>query len=313
MPRKIPKKVVTREPVEESGESPLDHPASCSQGNNDPETSSKKRKTDNFKARKFVLTIHNYTDDLILRLDHLTHKSSAYVYGYEECPKTFTKHLQVYLRFENSVSRDQLKKDLQWDGYCVKANGSDVQNLMYCTKDLTEKYKSNIKIPKIPEPLDIIENLKPWQSELLELVSGSAKHRKIIWCYEGVGGVGKSVFAKFLCVTRDAIFIDEGSKRDLVNVIFNKKDIDSRSIVVLDIPRSNGNKCSYKAIESIKNGLLCNTKYETGMMYFNNPHILIFSNFFPELNGLSLDKWMIFEIHDNELCYIDRKEDPLDM
>ena len=69
-----------------------------------------------------------------------------------------------------------------------------------------------------------------------------------------------------------------------------------KSVIVIDVPRDNGNTVSYKAIEQIKNGMICNTKYETGMKLFNSPHIIIFANMPPEEHKLSADRWKIFEI-----------------
>ena len=64
-------------------------------------------------------------------------------------------------------------------------------------------------------------------------------------------------------------------------------------IVVIDLPRNNGNKVSYDAIESIKNGLICNTKFETGSKGFAPPHIVVFANALPEIEKLSADRWNI--------------------
>lgn len=67
-------------------------------------------------------------------------------------------------------------------------------------------------------------------------------------------------------------------------------------IVIWDLPRNNGNKISYDAIESVKNGMICNTKFETGTKIFDPPHIIIFSNEQPEEENLSKDRWNIINI-----------------
>lgn len=68
---------------------------------------------------------------------------------------------------------------------------------------------------------------------------------------------------------------------------------------ILDIPRANKNCISYKSIESIKTGLIYSPKYEGGQAVFNSPHIIIFSNYPPEIQNLSLDRWEIFEIQED--------------
>jgi len=46
-------------------------------------------------------------------------------------------------------------------------------------------------------------------------------------------------------------------------------------------------------LESIKNGLIVNTKYETGSKLFNSPHIIVFSNMSPDVSAMSMDRWKI--------------------
>ena len=60
---------------------------------------------------------------------------------------------------------------------------------------------------------------------------------------------------KHLVVNHKAVFCSSGKQSDIINVIHNS-DMDVSKIVVFDLPRQNGNKVAYAAIESIKNGLI---------------------------------------------------------
>lgn len=77
-----------------------------------------------------------------------------------------------------------------------------------------------------------------------------------------------------------------------MNIIFNA-DMDNCNCVMIDIPRINKDCISYASLESIKNGLICNTKYETGSKVFNSPHLIIFANSPPNECKLSKDRWKI--------------------
>lgn len=77
--------------------------------------------------------------------------------------------------------------------------------------------------------------------------------------------------------------------------------MDECECVIFDIPRNQGNNVSYSAIESIKNGLICNTKYETGTKVFNSPKIMVFSNMAPDLESLSEDRWKIRNLGATEI------------
>lgn len=85
-----------------------------------------------------------------------------------------------------------------------------------------------------------------------------------------------------------------------MNLIFNA-DMDKCNCIMFDIPRANRGSISYASLESIKNGLICNTKYETGSKVFNPPHIIIFANFPPDkADKLSKDRWKITNLRGDD-------------
>ena len=51
-------------------------------------------------------------------------------------------------------------------------------------------------------------------------------------------------------------------------------------------------------MEAIKNGCFFSGKYESGMVRFNSPHILVFANEPPERTKLSQDRWCVFALRD---------------
>ena len=67
-------------------------------------------------------------------------------------------------------------------------------------------------------------------------------------------------------------------------------------MVLIDVPRNLKNNVSYSAIECILNGMITNTKYETGLKVFNPPHVVVFSNYYPVMDKLSMDRWKIMEL-----------------
>jgi len=91
------------------------------------------------------------------------------------------------------------------------------------------------------------------------------------------------------------LVIQGGKMADIMNIIFNT-NMDKINNMFIDIPRNNGNKVSYNSIECILNGMITNTKYETGTKVFNPPNIFVFSNFMPDTSSLSKDRWKIYTI-----------------
>lgn len=71
-------------------------------------------------------------------------------------------------------------------------------------------------------------------------------------------------------------------------------------ICIMDFPRTVEGYVSYSAIEEIKNGMFFNGKFESSMVMFNTPHIVIFANFLPDTSKLSKDRWVIENISNTE-------------
>ena len=82
--------------------------------------------------------------------------------------------------------------------------------------------------------------------------------------------------------------INKGKYADMINQMFNVDGSNSK-VVLIDVPRNMRN-ISYSALEDIKNGVIANSKYETGFKIFNFPHIVVFCNFEPQENVFSDDR-----------------------
>lgn len=64
-------------------------------------------------------------------------------------------------------------------------------------------------------------------------------------------------------------------------------------IVIINLTKIKEKNVSYEVIESIKDGLILPTKKESKTKVFNSPHVIVFSNFEPDCDKISLDRWNI--------------------
>lgn len=245
----------------------------------------------NDRFRNICFTWNNYGDDQIDAFKLSLNNIGKWIFGYE-VGEQGTKHLQGFIKLNKQMRFNSIKNILGGKVHFEKCKGSTKENIDYCIKD--GKWETNFYKPI--EEIRVIKPDKSFMLDILDIIKESADDRKVHWYWEPFGGIGKSSFCKYLCVNYNCIYIDEGKKTDILNVIYNMKVIDSTSVVIIDIPRDNKNNVSYKAIEQIKNGMILNTKYETGMKIFNSPHIIIFSNYPPDTSKLSEDRWNIVRI-----------------
>lgn len=253
------------------------------------------------QTKKIQIIINNWT---IEQKEHLftffKKYCEKYVMGEEIGPECGTPHLQCAVLLKKRARFTEVHKLLgftcgtkTWEG----KNKTWESQVSYCTKDAT----NTVCFPEVYTGQDLPQddNLYEWQRDLLTIVSEKPDKRKVFWYYDLKGGCGKSLFTKYLSYHHNAIKITGGKRNDVINHVYNS---DIKEVIVLDIPRS-CDKISYNAIEEIKNGHITNDKYETGSSLFASPHVIIFSNFFPDVTKLSLDRWVIKNINNDDSEY----------
>ncbi len=243
----------------------------------------------------FCFTMFNYSLENIKRFQE-SEKLSKYVFQEELCPDTLRPHLQGTVRYKNKVRLVTVNKDFpkcHWE--CTK---NIPKSQKYCFKDASHlegggRWSKGIIVPEI---LITIIKLRPWQDDCFKMFETPREDRTINWYWESTGNIGKSAFARWLVIKHNAFAIC-GSAADLkfgLADAFNKTRIFPK-IVILDMPRDS-NGCSYKGLEQIKNGMFYSTKYESGMVVFNPPHIIVFANEEPDFERMSQDRWNILKI-----------------
>nr|WAE42471.1 MAG: replication associated protein [Cressdnaviricota sp.] len=243
------------------------------------------------KRKKHFFTVNGYTEELLgVMLTFFNKHAKKYAFQEEVAPTTGKRHLQGGVIFEKE------HRSTEWDKGqgCYAALKDDT--LWYGLKDETRPPDGRQWTKGIPKPIKIIETLYPWQKDIEDIFLSEPDDRRIFWFWESKGNIGKSAFVKYMVVKHKCLFCDGGKKADLINLVFNN-DMDECTCVIWDLPRSTKGSISYATLESIKNGMVCNTKYETGVKFFNAPHIFVFANYPPERpEELSEDRWVITEL-----------------
>lgn len=256
-------------------------------------------------AKHWCFTYNSYLEkDINSFLSVLIHSSKKYVFQ-EERGESGNLHLQGYICFNRRVRPKGVFsafKTIHWEKTKnIKAS------ILYCSDQ--DKRIEGGRIwsagVNIQENISILADteLKQWQSEIKEVISKDPDERSIYWVWEPIGGVGKSVFCKYLCVKFNALLLS-GKGADMKYGIVKYKETVGLypKLILIDIPRSIKDYVSYSGIESVKNGCFFSGKYEGQMCLFNSPHIICFANQRPDKDKLSRDRWKIREII-NDMLY----------
>lgn len=262
-------------------------------------TSSGKRKQV-APAKNWCFTWNNYPEEYADILRSAFGNASAYCWQ-EEVGENGTRHIQGCVGFKNKTRPSSLILEkngtkYKWNAiHWESCRGTWAQNVQYCSKEGgTNTVFFNCGRPRT---VHIIENLYPWQRKMEQILLSDPDPRIIYWLHEPVGNTGKTEFLKYMYHTyRSVVLGAKGKEGDLINLAYNT-DWDVVNTLVIDLPRHNEGKLAFGAIESIKNGFISNTKYETGCKLFPTPHVVIVSNHPPySLSEVSADRWRIYEI-----------------
>ena len=204
-------------------------------------------------------TLNNYTNEDIGSIVLCFNNKCKFAIIGKEVGDSGTPHLQGYCEFKTkSRPKGLLTERIHWE----KAKGNRDANVEYCSKDGDIEFSLGM-----PKPVKIINELYEWQSAIERLALEEPDDRTIHWYWEAKGNVGKSAFIKYMIVKHKVLFCCGGKYSDIMNLVFNQ-DMNECSCVIFDIPRANKGHISYSALESIKNGMVCNTKYETGVRIY---------------------------------------------
>ena len=130
-------------------------------------------------------------------------------------------------------------------------------------------------------------NWRVWQLKLIEQLAKDPDDRKVTWIIDEEGNAGKTFLTKYLLTQGDCMRYENGKSADV------KFAYEGQRICVFDLSRSQETHVNYEVIESVKNGVVFSTKYQSAMKVYKTPHVVIMANFAPDESKMSADRWDI--------------------
>lgn len=240
----------------------------------------------------WCFTLNNWTKKEMETLETNFKESGCKYLFSEEVGESGTPHLQGYIQSPVKIrASEKFKNDrIHWE----KANGSKLKNDLYCSKQGVEHTNMNVTRDPI-----MGKELYWWQKDIMEIVAKKPDDRKIYWYWEKKGCSGKTSLAKHLCLKYGAIYVS-GKAADvkcaIAELVKAGKDVSS---VIFGVPRTAEDYMSYAALEEVKDGIFFSGKYESGMVIYNSPHVIVFANFAPDRKKLSEDRWVVVNIDED--------------
>lgn len=261
-------------------------------------------KSEEFRSRSYFFTLNNPTvdeHDLIRGFESL--KCTKYMFQLEK-GDTGTTHWQGVVCFGVQICESSLNN-------ICRGRWENVRNVrcaqVYCSKDATRVKGPFCKGFEAPRQLKCITDLRPWQQTLRDECLEEPDDRTINWLYDEHGNLGKTQFGRYMAIKHKALYFDGGSCHDIKNgicdLLKDNPDYDVR-IVIMNICRSKEGYISYQALETIKDAIFFSGKYKGGMCMYNPPHIYVLANFKPDFDAISMDRWRMLCVIDNNIVRV---------
>lgn len=255
------------------------------------------KKKQQIQYYKWFFTFNNYEEsDVVHMRIKCGQLCKKYVFQEEKGEEEGTMHLQGSIVLKTKARITELKKwdeRIHWEA-TKNAKAAD----KYCCKEETragrifthEKKKAFIRT------WSKFDELEP-RKEIMDIITEEPDKRTINWIWSEKGGIGKTSTCAYIEHNYENVCIVNGKGTDIKNqVITHLQRGDDLDILIINVPRCNENHVSYAAMEEIKDGLIYSGKYEGGFANVEHPHVIVISNFHPELEKLSEDRWNIIEL-----------------
>ena len=136
-----------------------------------------------------------------------------------------------------------------------------------------------------------------WQRMVIDMISEyPVDERKILWIFDALGGSGKSALTKYLAVQHRAYVTGEAARYIDIAEGYQPFEIHGR-LSVFHYSRANSANVCYSAMESLKDGMMFSSKYQSAAKEFPPTHVIVMSNSPPVVEGnLSYDRLILLDI-----------------
>ena len=167
-------------------------------------------------------------------------------------------------------------------------------------ESLTNHHKEALELYRKQMPRIDIQSiqLRPWQQQLLH---AKPSNRQVIWIWGSRGNEGKSWFQSYLETFYGysrVVRLDLRNKTSNILYALSKRPLQTTDIFLFNDTRAgNSSDQNYTVLEQIKDGCAISSKYNSTMLSFKVPNlVIVFSNYRPNTTNLSVDRWRICSI-----------------
>lgn len=256
---------------------------------------------------------------VLFRLERKIDKKNCKVFDFQELhpninpknPHNFTEwnNALKYLMKDDEDCAEEIREFVPAERVSKIWKSKSIQEAVTRNVQSLNDVRSIIELYKI-RPTTVVKpelTLRPIQQSICNVIDNTNDGRSVIWVYDKIGGVGKSMLARYLCVgepDKYALAKNCTSMKDFATVYKNALQRGWTGYCMLfDLTRSvqDYDGGLYSCIEAALDGVVTATKYDSDTFFGVPSKVVVLANFLPKLQRLSLDRWLVYEAKDGTL------------
>lgn len=135
--------------------------------------------------------------------------------------------------------------------------------------------------------------LRDYQQRMLDILETQSDRGITVW-WDPIGNHGKSYLTRWLIERRMAYYVPPTAQDVRAIIQYVCAGYQGQPYIIIDIPRSaKWNESLYTGIETIKDGIVYDTRYTARVRDIWGVKVLVMTNTLPKLDALSKDRWQI--------------------
>jgi len=247
---------------------------------------------------RWVFTLQTETEDHLPVHQWLSAYADKWTFQLESAPSTGKLHFQGRFSLKEKQRLTTLLDS--WaplTPHLEEEKATD--STRYCSKE-----QSRVAGPWSSHPLpityqgkDLPKTLLPWQDSLVRYLLTTPDPREIVWFYDPEGHSGKSTVAKYMAFHHNSHFFGWSTAKNALNAVATARPA---TVYLFDLTRTKPEQFStddlYATLESIKNGMVRSSMYDSPYLLMDPPHVVVFSNTMPRVDALTGDRWNVLTI-----------------
>lgn len=224
----------------------------------------------------------------------------AWVFQLEEGETSEYVHYQCRIKLKEKLRQNQVVNIFkEYKAHVSRTSTNGSKDDFYVMKTRTRvKGPWSDKDPVIPiQYQGTPRKWRPFQEMIIKVMITKPDPRKIYIILDRIGGTGKSYLCHWLACRGQARIIPPFN--ELKDIMGMACDTSSSNTYFIDVPRAMEKKKFrefYAGLEMLKAGYCYDPRYHFKEKYLNTPHIFVFTNEVPNLELLSIDRWVIIDL-----------------